>query len=153
MTTDFLIREARPGDRPAWQDLWQQYLVFYDADLPVDRTEVLWRRIFDPDDPVTCLVAESDGAVVGIAHFFEHPDTWEDRPVCYLEDLFVDESHRRSGIATGLIDELRRRCRENGWPRLYWTTMTDNRRARSVYDAITGGANGHIVYEVELPAL
>jgi len=61
-----LIRDVQPTDREEWQDLWEQYLVFYKANLPEDTTNFLWRRIFDDDDPVSCVVAEVDGVVVGI---------------------------------------------------------------------------------------
>jgi GNAT superfamily N-acetyltransferase len=127
--------------------------VFYEADLPMDRTEFLWHRFFSPDDPVSCIVAEVEDSVVGIAHFFPHPDTWEDGPVCYLQDLYVAETHRRTGVATSLIREVHRRCRHNNWRLLYWTTKADNTRARSLYDALTGGTNGHVVYDMEIPRL
>jgi GNAT superfamily N-acetyltransferase len=151
MSAQHLIRDVRSTDQQAWQDLWERYLVFYEADLPVDRTEFLWHRIFSPDDPVSCIVAEVEESVVGIAHYLPHADTWEDGPVCYLQDLYVAEPHRRGGIATGLIREIQQRCQHNGWRLLYWTTKADNARARSVYDALTGGTSGHVVYDMEIP--
>ena len=116
-----------------------------------DQSDVvhLWQSILDEVDPIACTVAEVDGAVAGIANYYPHPDTWEDGAVCYLEDLYVDESHRRTGIGKALIEDLRQRCLENGWLRLHWDTTTDNARARSVYDELTGGTNGFIVYEIE----
>jgi len=100
MSAQNLIRDVLSGDRPAWQDLWERYLEFYEADLPSDRTEFLWHRIFSPDDPVACIVAEVEESVVGIAHYLPHADTWEDGLVCYLQDLYVAEPHRKAGIAT-----------------------------------------------------
>jgi len=129
-TTDYVIRDAQPGDRAAWHELWAEYLVFYKADLPAEHSGRLWQRILDEADPIACTVAEVDGAVAGIANYYPHPDTWEDGPVCYLEDL-------------------RQRCLENGWLRLHWDTTTDNARARSVYDELTGGTNGFIGYEIK----
>ena len=151
MPDQHLIRDLRSEDRPAWLDLWERYLVFYEADLPADLTEFLWRRIFDPDDPVSCIAAEVDGSVVGIAQYLPHADTWEEGPVCYLQDLYVAEAHRRAGIATSLIREIHRRCQNNDWRLLYWTTKADNTRARGLYDALTGGTNGHVVYDMVIP--
>jgi len=144
-----MTRDVCSQDRPVWHDLWMRYLVFYETDLPAERTEFLWHRFLDPDDPVSCIDAEIEGSVVGIAHYLPHADTWEDRPVCYLQDLYVAESHRQAGIATSLILEVRRRCQDNGWRLLYWTTRAENTRARSLYDALTGGTNGHVVYDME----
>jgi GNAT superfamily N-acetyltransferase len=150
MAAQHLIRDLRSADRLAWQDLWERYLVFYEADLPEDRSEFLWHRIFRSDDPVSCIVAEVEDSVVGIAHYFPHADTWEDGLVCYLEDLFVAEPHRKDGIATSLIREIHQRCQHNDWRLLYWTTQADNARARSLYDALTGGTNGHVRYDMEI---
>jgi GNAT superfamily N-acetyltransferase len=112
---------------------------------------LLWRRIFDPDDPVSCIVAAVEETPVGIAHFYAHPDTWEDGLVCYLQDLYVAESHRQIGIGRSLILEVHRRCRHNGWRLLHWQTKADNARARSLYDDLTGGTNGHVAYDMEIP--
>jgi GNAT superfamily N-acetyltransferase len=151
MPTHHVIRDVRATDRTPWQELWEQYLVFYEADLPADRTEFLWHRILDPGDPVSCIVAEVDGAVVGIAHYFPHENTWEDGPVCYLQDLYVAIPRRRTGVAQGLIREIHRRCRDHGWRLLYWTTRADNTVARILYDGLTGGTDGHVVYKMEVP--
>jgi len=151
MSAQHLIRDLLPEDRSAWQELWEQYLVFYEADLPADLTAFLWNRIFRDDDPVECIVADVEGSVAGIALYLPHADTWEDGPVCYLEDLYVAEPNRRAGIATSLILEISRRCERNGWLRLYWTTRIDNARARSLYDAITESIPDHIVYRMAIP--
>jgi GNAT superfamily N-acetyltransferase len=148
---EFLIRDVAADDRVAWQGLWEAYLVFYEADLPATLTEFLWQRLFDPADPVSCVVAEVGGGPVGIAHFLPHADTWETAPVCYLQDLYVDEAHRGSGIGRALIMDLHRRSQQEGWRLLYWTTKEDNGRARILYDKVAGGPNGHIVYDMEVP--
>ena len=153
MSDQHLIRDVRSADRPAWQDLWEQYLVFYEADLPPDLTPFLWQRFFDADDPVSCIVAEVEGTPVGIAHFYPHADTWEDGPTCYLQDLIVAVPHRRSGIGRSLILELHRRCQHNGWRLLHWDTQADNTRARRLYDDLTGGTNDFVGYHMKVPPL
>ena len=145
-----LIRDVQPTDREEWQDLWERYLVFYKANLPEDTTNFLWRRIFDDDDPVSCVVAEVDGVVVGITHYFPQPDTWETGPVCYLQDLFVDEALRGSGIGRSLILEVHRRCGENDWRLLLWQTAEDNTVARRLYDDLTGETNGFVGYQMDI---
>ena len=149
-TAPHTVRDVEAADRPAWEPLWDGYLAFYEADLPPAHTDHLWDRILDEADPIRCIVAEVDGDVVGIAQYFPHPDTWEREPVCYLEDLFVDPAHRGAGLGRALIEELRHRCEQHGWRRLYWLTQDGNNAARVLYDRVTGGASGFIAYEIEV---
>ncbi len=150
MDNAYLIRDVRREDRSEWLELWNQYLVHYRAELPADKTEFLWSRLFDATDPVECLVAEVDGAVVGMAQFVPHVDTWEETPMCYLQDLQVAEPFRGRGIGRALItavDDLRR---SRGWCYLYWQTEHDNERARILYDSVTGGVSEFVVYRLGL---
>ena len=147
-----LVRPANSEDRSAWQSLWERYLVFYESELPPDRTELLWTRILDPGNSIECLVAEADGQVVGIVQFFPHPDTWEAQPICYLQDLYVDETCRGLGIGEALIRAVQQRCTDNGWVFAYWQTKHDNARARGLYDNLTGGPTGFVVYQLDATA-
>ena len=147
--TEVLIREVDSTDYSAWKDLWERYVVFYDAKLPDGHADRLWQRLGDTSDPIQCLVAEASGVVAGIVQFLPHMSTWADRPICYLQDLFVEDSNRGRGIGSALIHAVQGRCREEGWESVYWQTQEDNHRARSLYDKLTGGANGFIVYELQ----
>ena len=60
------------------------------------------------------LVAIVGGAVVGGLVAYELEKFEQPRSEIYIYDLAVDESWRRQGVATALIDELRRIARERG---------------------------------------
>lgn len=145
-----LPRPAVPKDRSAWQRLWEAYLVFYKTELTSEHTGSLWARICDPNDPIECLIAENDsGDVVGLVHFFPHPDTWHDQQVCYLQDLYVDNESRGRGIGRSLIESVESRCGEEGWAHVYWQTAADNHRARLLYDKLAGGPTGFVIYQLD----
>ena len=95
--TEPVIRDLESGDHHRWRVLWHQYLVFYETTPSEAKTDALWLRLMDDQNPVEGLAAHDGTSVVGIAHFFEHPDTWDERPICYLQDLFVAEEARRRG--------------------------------------------------------
>lgn len=145
-----VIREPSDEDFSVWRALWEGYLDFYETSLPTIHATHLWARIRDSADPIECLLAESDDAVVGLVHFFPHPDTWRESQICYLQDLFVDAGHRGDGIGEDLIRAVQERGREVSWSSIYWLTAEDNESARGLYDKITGGANGFVVYELDL---
>jgi len=147
---EILVREPVDSDFTEWRGLWGEYLTFYKTARSEPQIVSLWHRLLDPEDPVECLVAEVDGHVVGITHYLPHADTWDERPICYLSDLYVHSSTRGEGIATLLIRAVEQRSNDQGWSSVYWQTAEDNQQARVLYDKITGGASGFIIYELDL---
>jgi aminoglycoside 3-N-acetyltransferase I len=65
-------------------------------------------------DHVIVLVALKEGAVVGGLVAYELPKLERARSEVYLYDLAVAESHRREGVATRLIEQLRAIARARG---------------------------------------
>lgn len=65
-------------------------------------------------DSFIAVVAVSEGAVVGAIAAYELRKFEQERSEIYIYDLAVSEEHRRKGIATALIDELRAIGRERG---------------------------------------
>ena len=65
---------------------------------------------------VVALVAMDGAEIVGGLTAYELPKLEQRRSEFYIYDLAVAESHRRRGIATALIGEVRRIAREaGGW--------------------------------------
>lgn len=129
-----LVRAPRPGDEPRWRQLWAAYLDFYEATVPDDATEFTLRRILDPGRPLFGRVAQRDGAMIGFAICVLHEGTWDVRPTCYLEDLFVDPAARGMGVGRALLDDLVSLGAADGWASIYWHTRAGNARARGLYD-------------------
>ena len=139
------IRDAAPGDEADWRRLWAGYVAFYRVAVSPDVTTTTWGRIIDPATPLFMRVAVLDGHVVGFAICLLHEATWVKEPVCYLEDLFLDEAVRGKGIGKALLDDLVENAKANGWARLYWHTDEGNQTARRLYDKYTE-ADGHVSY-------
>jgi ribosomal protein S18 acetylase RimI-like enzyme len=129
-----IIRDPRPVDETAWRRLWAGYVAFYEADVSEDVTTATWRRLFEAGSGLLGRVAELDGQVVGFTNSVIHPGTWDLRPRCYLEDLFVDPNARGRGIGEAMIRDLIDLGRERGWSKLYWHTRASNETARRLYD-------------------
>lgn len=136
--SDIVIRPIETGDEAAWRALWAGYCRFYEVEIAPAVTEHTWRRIMDPASPVKAIVAaDASRGVIGMANYILHENTWEQTPVCYLEDLFVDPGERAVGVGEALIDWLVAAMQANGWSRLYWLTKENNYRARGLYDKYT----------------
>jgi len=131
------IRELRGADKPRWSELWSGYLAFYEQDLSADATNVIWRRLIDPDDQPYGLVAlDAADQVAGLVHYHFHLSTWSPAGYCYLEDLFVDPNSRGSGVGRALIEAVYRVADKRGATRVYWHTHTSNTRAQALYDKV-----------------
>jgi GNAT superfamily N-acetyltransferase len=131
------IRELRITDKARWGELWNGYLEFYRCDLPADSTNILWRRLLDPDDQPYGLVAlDESERVVGFVHYHFHLSTWSPTGYCYLEDLFVDANCRGAGAGRALIEAVYRAADKRSVTRVYWHTENTNDAAQVLYKQV-----------------
>ncbi|TNF18857.1 MAG: GNAT family N-acetyltransferase [Rhodobacteraceae bacterium] len=131
------IRGLRADDRAQWQDLWRQYLAFYDTELPARTHDLAFRRMLEADpNEFHALVAEHDGRLVGLAHFLFHRHGWKEERVCYLQDLFAAPDLRGRGIGHRLIEAVYAAADAEGAPSVYWLTQEFNHTARDLYDRV-----------------
>lgn len=143
--SDLCVRPLNPDERAAWEPLWFSYLTFYETSAPAEVTEIVWRRMHDPAEPMFGLGAYADGALVGIVHYLFHRSFWTIGNYCYLQDLFVSEVARGKGAGRALIQAVEQAAREAGASRLHWLTKEDNRTARALYDTLAD-RSGFIQY-------
>lgn len=131
------IRRIEPRDEARWRELWDAYTRFYDRQPVEAVTRFTWARLMDPASPLWAIVAEREGAVIGIANCAMQENTSTLAPACYLSDLYVDPDRRAGGVGRMLISWLVAEGRAKGWSRLYWHTKENNYRARGLYDQFT----------------
>lgn len=129
------VREATVDDYDAWLSLWQGYLSFYDTGLDEAVTQATWQRVLTPESGLFCRLAETEQGVVGFAICVLHEGTWVTEPLCYLEDLFVDDAARGKGAGRALIEAIINEAREKSWSKVYWVTREGN-PARALYDQL-----------------
>jgi GNAT superfamily N-acetyltransferase len=131
------ISPLTPGDRPDWQDLWTDYLAFYETSVPAEVYDTTFHRLCADDVPrQNGLIARQDGQAVGLVHYIYHPHNWKIEDVCYLQDLYAAPGIRGTGVGRALIEAVYDAADRNGTPSVYWLTQDFNRRARRLYDRI-----------------
>jgi GNAT superfamily N-acetyltransferase len=131
-----VIRPLGEDERAAWQSLWRGYLEFYKTSQTPEATDIAWRRIHDPNEPMYALGAYVDGKLLGIVHYLYHRSFWTTGDYCYLQDLFVAEATRGHGLGRALIEAVYAKAREAGASRVYWNTHETNVTARVLYDKV-----------------
>ena len=66
------------------------------------------RDLFGPNPRVFCDIAENEGAAVGFALWFYNFSTFQGRAGIYLEDLYVREAARGTGVGGALCVPIRK---------------------------------------------
>ena len=136
MGAEIVVRPVGRDEREAWSPLWAGYLAFYETSVPAETSDVTWRRLHDPAEPMHLLGAYVDGKLTGIVHYIFHRSTWTPGNYCYLQDLFVADSARGLGLGRALIEAVYDRAKSAGASRVYWLTQEGNAQARILYDQV-----------------
>lgn len=87
------------------------------------------------------VVAEIDGAAVGMATFFQTYSTFAAARGVYLEDLYVRESHRQRGIGTQIFQWIVQLAVERNYGRVEWTSLIWNTPATEFYESMGAQPN------------
>jgi len=140
-----VIRPVGPDERAAWEPLWNGYLTFYESSVTKETSDVLWKRLHDPAEPMHLLGAYQNERLIGIAQYIFHRSCWSIGDYCYLQDLFVAPDVRGSGAGRALIAAVESEARKAGASRVHWLTKEDNHSARALYDKMAD-RSGFIQY-------
>lgn len=141
------VRPLHASDWPEWKRLWTAYLDFYKTTVPEDVYTTTFARMLSNDaHEFSCLVVETETGLGGLVHFLFHRDTWTAADTCYLEDLYVDEPRRGTGLGRALIEAVYKQADLVGAAGVYWTTQEFNTAGRRLYDRI-GKLTPFVQYE------
>ena len=107
--------------------------------LLVQGVEQGYRRYFQSqlgDERTVLLVATLGERCVGYAYARLEPRDWNALLDAHgaLHDIYVDPAARRAGVATSLLDEVRRRLAAAGAPRIVLSTMVQNEAAQRLFE-------------------
>jgi ribosomal protein S18 acetylase RimI-like enzyme len=129
-------RPLQPEDRPRWDELWLQYLAFYEQQLPQSTTDLTWQRLMAGRELWGFAGLDEGGRMIGFVHYHFHLSTWSPTGYCYLEDLFVDPQGRGRQVGRALIEAVYRAADQRGVTRVYWHTENTNARAQILYNKV-----------------
>ncbi|MDQ4049912.1 MAG: GNAT family N-acetyltransferase [Actinomycetota bacterium] len=92
-------------------------------------------RLMAAPDAEFLLGASGDGAPAGVCQLRFRFSVWHAAEDCWLEDLFVCEGARRSGLGAALVEAALDRARERGCARVELDVNEENRAALALYEA------------------
>ena len=139
---DILIRRATESDLPVLGRLGAMLLqMHYDFDpqrfmapaasSPEGYAWFLGSQLNQNDAAV--FVAQDGGSVIGYVYAGLEPQSWKElrEPAGFIHDVVVDESNRKSGVATRLMETALEWLHSRGAPRvILWTAEQNHSAAR-----------------------
>lgn len=130
--------------------LLRAYLDFYEVQPPAADVRALCEALAaDHEHEGVQLLARTPGGVaVGFATIYWSWSTTEAMRIGTMNDLFVTEESRGTGVADALIEACLDECRNRGARSLQWQTAKDNRRAQAVYDRMGGTRSEWLDYSL-----
>jgi GNAT superfamily N-acetyltransferase len=133
-----LITTVAEADLLELLPLMRGYCDFYEVDPSDDDLLAMSRALIaDSDREGTQLIArDEEGRASGFATIFWTWTTLSAARIGVMNDLFVTERARGTGVAEALIAACAERCREYGAVSLDWTTARDNHRAQRLYERV-----------------
>jgi GNAT superfamily N-acetyltransferase len=145
------IAIAGQADLEALLPLMRGYCDFYGVSPSDDALLAMSRALIaDPErEGVQLIARDGDGAGTGFATVFWTWTTLSAARLGVMNDLFVIEPARGTGLADRLIAACHERCAEHGATTLAWQTAKDNHRAQAVYDRV--GARRSEWFDYSLP--
>ena len=154
MTAPARIAVVQDEDLDDLLPLMRAYCDFYEV-APSDAALLAMSRalIADPAREGTQLIARGPGPArpaVAFATIFWTWQTLSASRAAVMNDLFVAEQARGTGLAEALIAACGDAARAHGAPRLIWTTAKDNLRAQAVYDRVGGRRSEWLDYDLTL---
>ncbi|MEF3305740.1 GNAT family N-acetyltransferase [Paenibacillus sp. GYB003] len=144
-----IVRNAQAGDKDRLTELIYRYIAdFYKKPKPpVENIHALIELMLEKHRGIQ-FVAEREGDLLGFATLYFSFSTLRANKVAIMNDLFVIEQARGTGVAERLFRACETYTKENGYAYMSWVTASDNKRARRFYDKMGGALGDWLSYSI-----
>ena len=146
------IANIGKNDFDDWRQMFMGFANLHDFSPTYEGVLRTWGWLCDPMHPETGLIARVGKHVAGFVHYRLQPSALRGTRILYLDDLFVTETHRGSGVADDIMHHLREIALEHGCSAIRWDTHATNERARRFYERHAKNTNW-ITYEMTVNSM
>ena len=92
--------------------------------------------LFGAQPMAHAMLAEADGAAVGVCLWYRTFSSFAGRPAIWIEDAFVEPAHRGRGLARAAFNLLAQRALAGGCVAVEWNVLDWNAPAIAAYRAM-----------------
>ena len=134
MNGNISIRKAKSDDVPAIVGLMREFAEFEKLSQFLEINEENLREVlFGEDAFVHGMVAVDGENLAAYAIFYPHFSSFRGQKSVYLEDIYISEMYRKSGLGEMLIKEIAKTGREFGAVRMDFQVLNWNAPAIGFY--------------------
>ncbi|MBE9002865.1 GNAT family N-acetyltransferase [Nostoc sp. LEGE 12447] len=113
--------------------LFDRYRIFYNQTSNIEAAKDFLKERFNNNDSVV-FAASDNGQLVGFTQLYPSFSSVSMKRVWILNDLYVEESHCRRGIAKLLMSAAEEYAKESGAIRVILSTQISNITAQKLYE-------------------
>ena len=129
------IRRITKQESELVTELFNKYRIFYKQDTDIKLAKKYIQSRLDNDDSII-FVAFIQNIPVGFTQLYPVYSSVHACKNWLLNDLYVDEDHRKKGIGQELIKTVMEFAKQNGATTVELSTAIDNYTAQSLYENI-----------------
>lgn len=146
------VRRLGPGDDDAFEAMLSLFGAAFDEPETYGgaRPGPAYRAQRLADDTFVAFVAEDAAGTVGALAAYELRKFEQERSEFYIYDLAVAVAHRRRGIATGLIEALRRHAATRGGSVIFVQADHGDDPAIALYQSL-GSREDVLHFDIPVP--
>ena len=146
------IANIGENDFDDWRQMFVDFAILHGVSPTTEGVARTWGWLCDPTNPETGLIVRVRDDVVGFVHYRLQPSALRGTQILYLDDLFIAEAHRGSGVADDTMDRLREIAQTHGCSAIRLDTHATNERARRFYERHAKNTNW-ITYEMTVNSM
>ncbi|AFY36483.1 GCN5-related N-acetyltransferase [[Leptolyngbya] sp. PCC 7376] len=128
------VFRAGLGELDEVAQLFDQYRVFYQAASDIQAAKDFLRERLQKEESVIFAARKGD-CLVGFTQLYPSFSSVSMKPIWILNDLFVEPTSRKQGVAQLLMATAEDFARKSGAIRLALSTQVENLVAQSLYES------------------
>ncbi len=133
-TEQAIIREVKVSDMDQLIQLCHDHAEYEKSDYSSEGKSIrLAALLFSDHPPLKCMVAESDGKLIGYVTYMKQFSTWDAAYYVYMDCLYLKEASRGQGIGKKLMNCVVQYANTEYCQQIQWHTPTFNHRAIKFY--------------------
>jgi GNAT superfamily N-acetyltransferase len=140
------IKPLAERDFFAWYELFTSYAGSMGIEVDDERTMRVWATL-QGDDAHGVVAFDGDRAV-GFALFTVFKRLVQGDTGYTVEDLYVAEPSRGSGVATALLEHIRTRAEEERRSSVRWATKPEDPAARALTEKFSASAGDWVLRDL-----
>jgi GNAT superfamily N-acetyltransferase len=141
------IKPLAERDFFAWYELFTSYAGGMGIEVDDERTMRVWTSL-QGDDAHAVVAFDGDGRAVGFALFTVFKRLVQGDTGYTIEDLYVAEPSRGSGVGTALIEHVRTRAEQERRATVRWATRPDDAAGRALYEKFSASAGDWVLRDL-----